>query len=259
MLDYILPPHKAKSIDVTWHTVGPTPMAAKKYAPQGMTFINGDLIMAESWNDTKTVLYVLRGDESGYQVISQVEMPPEAVHTSGLEWDGVYLWAVDFVSNRLYKINWQNSIDSGSVDVLDSCATGLKGSGSIARLRIDDTEVVAISDFMNTGRTYFVPTAKAFDDKGIPEKSIASYRNAYFVQGLMAKDGYLYETTNSLGLDVIYKIDTKLAIESEDYSNAVVARYEGPSKMIEDLAFDGTNWWTSDESSYSLYTTKGIE
>ena len=259
MYDYIFPPGGAEHVEISWQEVGDSPEARLRYTPQGITYIDGSLVLAESWNDKKNVLYVLRADVGGYSIVKRLDMPSEAVHTSGLEWDGEYLWAVDYVSNILYKIDWGSSARTGTVKVVDSCPTGLNGTGSVARLRLGGEEMVVVSDFMNTGRTYFVPLDKAFDEGDIPGKSAASYKNAYFVQGLTAKGGYLYESANILGSDLVYKIDPLAAIKADDYSEAIIARYSGPSKMIEDLAFDGQRLWTSDEHSFKLYATDLIK
>lgn len=259
MLKYIMPPKKEKHVKVTWKSIGFTPRAYRKYAPQGMTFIDGDLVMAECWNDERQFLYVIRTDEDSYEVTRVIEMPSEAVHTGGLEWDGEFVWAVDYVSNTLYTLDWQATLETGVAQVVEQGETGLKGSGSLARLTLNDYDVVAVSCFMNTGRTYFVPVEKAFDGRSIEEKAIASYRNPVYVQGMMAYNGYLYEAANVLGKDIIYKIDPHMAIRAGDYSKGIVARYCAPSRMIEDIAFDGRRWWTSDESSYRIYVTDGID
>lgn len=259
MLKYILPPKKSKHVKVSWKAIGPTPKAHRKYAPQGMTFIDGDLVMAECWDDKQQFLYVIRTDGESYDVVKKIEMPSEAVHTGGLEWDGEFVWAVDYVSNKIYTIDWEKTLKSGVAVIVQECPTGHKGSGSLARLSLNDVDVVAVSYFMNSGRTFFVPIEDVFKSGTIEEKAVASYKNPVFVQGMMAYNGYLYEATNALGKDLIFKIDPHKAIEVGDYQAGIVARYCAPSKMIEDIAFDGKRWWTSDEYSYQIYMTEEID
>jgi len=83
-------------------------------------------------------------------------MPPEAVHTSGLTWDGDYLWAIDYVSHKIYKIDYEKSLSSGEAVVLERVDTGLNGSGSIAFFRYKGEKYLAVTDFMNSGYTYLV-------------------------------------------------------------------------------------------------------
>lgn len=259
MLKYIVPPKKHKHVKVRWKTIGYTPRAHRRYAPQGMTFIDGALVMAECWDDKRQLLYVIQADDNGYDVVRTIDMPSEAVHTGGLEWDGEHVWAVDYVSNKIYTIDWAATLESGVAQIINECETGLKGSGSLARMTLNDIDMVVISCFMNSGKTYFVPVDEAFGTGSIEDKAIASYKNPIYVQGMMAYNGCLYEAANALGKDLIFKIDPHLAIRAGDYSKGIVARYCAPSKMIEDIAFDGQRWWTSDESSYQIYVTDEID
>jgi hypothetical protein len=83
---------------VHWEDLGPTPLGEKRYTPQGLTWVDGRIVFANTWKNAKSRVY--RYAPEPMTLEGTFDMPDEAVHTSGLAWDGAHLWAVDYVSNR---------------------------------------------------------------------------------------------------------------------------------------------------------------
>ena len=69
-----------------WTDLGSVPEAESKYTPQGLTWVNGRLIFANSWKNTLSRVYEY--DPKSMHLMRQFDMPDGAVHTSGLAWDG---------------------------------------------------------------------------------------------------------------------------------------------------------------------------
>lgn len=86
---------------VTWKDKGLTPSGEKEFTPQGMTWVNGKIIFANSWDDTKSRVYEI--DPLTMEIKRFFDMPEGAVHTSGLAWDGSYLWTSDEYVFRFFK------------------------------------------------------------------------------------------------------------------------------------------------------------
>lgn len=258
-LGYVDPRDNLNAQECTWKDHFETPGKAKDHRPQGMTYIEIDgkkrLVLAVSENDQSGRFYVYEIKNGKLTLETKIPTPEDAVHTSGLDWDGTNLWAIDFKSHRIYKIDFRESLAEGSSVVTHSVDTGLTGSGSIALMPSWRNGYIAISDFRETGRTYLVPLADAFVEKPVPEKAEYSYKNGYFVQGMMFDGTHLFETNNHLGSAMIYQIDPDKTVDAKDFRAGVVGIFAAPGFMVEDIATDGETVWTTDERTFRLYST----
>ena len=189
-------------------------------------------------------------------LLRHFDMPEEAVHTSGLTHDGIHLWAVDYISNRAYCIDLEASLANGRVALVGSFNTTLKGTSACCMVPWQGLKCLAISDFMRSRQTIFVRPEQALKT-GTAENSIVfAYTNEGFSQGLAYWDGYLYESENKIGINTINKLDLDRLREAPHARKATVVQYPAPSKMVEDLVWDGNYVWTSDESVFRFFKGK---
>lgn len=180
-------------------------------------------------------------------------MPPKAVHASGLAWDGKYLWGVDHKSNRAYCIDLEPSLSKGAVKVIGSFDTTFKGTSACCIVPWQGNKYLAISDFMKTRRTIFVRMSDAVKAGTAKDAIDFDYKNEGFSQGLEFVDGFLYESENKLGRNIINKIDMEKLVKVRNSRQATVRQYRTPCRGIEDLAWDGKVMWTSDEFVFRFF------
>ena len=236
---------------LVWEERGPTPLGEKGYTPQGMTWVDGRILFANSWKNRKSRVYEIVPETMAIR--RYFDMPEEAVHTSGLAWDGEYLWGVDYVSNRGYCIDLEASLSAGRARVVGTFDSTLKGTSACCIVPWKDDRYLAISDFMRAGRTIFVRMRDAVREGTAAAAIDFEYRNEGFSQGLEYIDGFLYEAENKLGVDVINKIDMARLVETRDARKATVSQYRAPSRGVEDLAWSGKHLWTSDETVWRFF------
>lgn len=237
-----------------WEDLGPVPLREKRYTPQGMTWVDGRIVFANCWRNTRSRVY--RIDPDGMQIEAWFDMPSEAVHTSGLAYDGVDLWAVDFKSNRCYQIALDASYRQQRAEVLASFPTGLGGTSACCFVPVNGETLLAISDFRRTCRTFLVRHEAAMAAGEMAQHVVASYRNGGFSQGLEWDGRYLYESENRLGVDVLNELNLDLLLETGDAGRATRRQFAAPHRGVEDLAWDGHTMYTSDEVSFSFYRTE---
>jgi len=247
---YVYQP-KEKRATTQWKDLGPTPEGENKYTPQGMTYVDGHVIFANSWKNTKSRVYQI--DPETMEIRATFDMPEEAVHTSGLAYDGEHLWAVDYISNRCYKIDLQASLESGEPVVLGSFDTGLGGTSACCILTHKGKQLLAISDFMRTSRTYVVDHNRAIDEGRMEDSIVFSYINDGFSQGLEWDGEYLYESENRYSIDIVNQMEVAVLESEGSAQKATVRQFNAPSKGVEDLAFDGKVFYTSDETTFRFY------
>jgi hypothetical protein len=245
---------KDRRAGLSWEDLGPVPLGEKRYTPQGMTWVDGRIVFANCWQNTSSRVY--RIDPSDMRVEAWFDMPPAAVHTSGLAYDGADLWAVDFKSNRCYQIALAPSFQQQRAEVLSSFSTGLGGTSACCLVPVHHETVLAISDFRRTCRTFFVRHEAAAVAGSMADHVVASYRNGGFSQGLEWDGRYLYEAENRLGVDVMNELDLGLLLETADSRKATRRQYAAPHRGVEDLAWDGHAMYTSDEVSFRFYRTE---
>lgn len=232
-----------------WEDKGFTPDFNMEYKPQGLTFISKDLLFSYHMKNKGSKVFLISTDNMN--VKGSFNMPYDALHTSGLAWDGSFLWAVDYLSNKVYKIDVDSSLTSNKAKVISSFSTGLKGSSACTYLKLRGDGYIVISDFMNTGRIYFMNINKSLKKKR-PIYDF-SFIGAGFSQGLTTDGVYLYDSNGNIGVDKIYKIDIEKAILKGSYKYGIVSEFNAPNAMVEDLAYDGKYIWTSDESTFKFY------
>ena len=236
---------------VLWENKGPTPEGAKKFTPQGLTWVDGHLIFANTWKDTRSRVY--RINPTKMAIEGHFDMPSDARHTSGLAWDGKHIWAADYSSNQCYQIDLDASFVAGQARVVGAFPTGLRGTSACCIVRYEGRELLAISDFMNSRKSLFVDHINAIEKGTARESIVFSYRNEGYSQGLEFDGKFIYESENKLGYDVINKIAIDKLDFERDSVKATVRQYTAPYRGIEDLAWDGEAFWTTDERSFCFY------
>ena len=239
---------------LSWVDCGPTPLAERRYTPLGMTWADGHIFFANSWKNARSRVY--RIEPAGMQVKGYFDMPDEAVHTSGLAWDGRHLWAVDFVSNRVYALDPEASLAAGRASVVHSFSSTLAGTSACCVVPWDGKQLLAISDFRRSRKTLFVDAERAAATGSAAGCVVLEYENEGFSQGLECFGGFLFESENKLGKNVINKIDLAVLRATRRARTATIMQYEGPSWGIEDLAWDGEHLWTSDETTFRFYKAR---
>ena len=236
-----------------WVAVGSVPYAAEAYPPQGLTLWNGHLLLTNHWNDTRSELYQLDAETGA--VTATGALPPEAVHVSGLGWDGTHLWVLDHATDYLYRMD-PAALLRGEPAERGRWDTGLSGASALTVVTVDDTVYLALSDFLATSRTYLLLRDRVDDlaTTDVPSLATASYRNRGFSQGLTWDGTYLYEAVNALGTDRIEVLDVTDALRSGGTDPVRrLGSLAAPGPMVEDLATDGTHLWTTDERTFQLY------
>ncbi len=242
------------SKNINWIDKGPTPLGEKKYTPQGLTSVNGRLIFANTWKSTKSRVYEFDVEEM--TILRFFDMPDGANHTSGLAWDGKFLWAVDYISNKGYCIDLESSFQSGIVQLLGDFELMLKGTSACCIVNWKGKEYLAVSDFMNSRKTYFILRNEALKKGSVEGVIEFEYENEGFSQGLEFINGFLYESENKFGKSIINMIDMNKLEKTRNSKQSTIKQFLGPSWGIEDLAFDGEYLWTSDEVRYRFFKTK---
>jgi glutamine cyclotransferase len=240
--------------DIQWEDRGPTPLGENRYTPQGLTFAEGRLIFANCWRNTRSRVYEF--DPHTMECRRHFDMPAEAVHTSGLAWDGKRLWAVDHISNRGYCIDLEASLEGGVVQLIGSFDTTLRGTSACCLLPWEGPVRLAISDFRNSRRTIIIRHEEALATGTAQGTVEFSYRNEGFSQGLEYIEGFLFEAENKRGVDIINQLDPELLRKTATARTATIWQHHAPGRGVEDLAWDGARLWTSDEVSFRFYCGK---
>ena len=240
--------------DLAWNECGPTPLGEKGYTPQGLTWAGGRLIFANCWKNTRSRVYEF--DPESMECLRHFDMPEEAVHTSGLAWDGSRLWAVDYISNSGYCIDLEESLACGQAQLYGRFETTLRGTSACCLLPWDGRQVLAISDYRNSRRTMFIRPDEALAAGTAKDAIEFVYYNEGFSQGLEFIGGFLFEAENKRGCDRINQLDLKRLLETASARAATVWQYAAPNGGVEDLAWDGERLWTSDEVHFRFYCGK---
>jgi hypothetical protein len=236
---------------VSWEDRGPTPESSRRFTPQGLAWIGGRLIFANSWMNQRSRVYEI--NPATMLVQRWFDMPAESVHTSGLAWDGGPLWAVDYISNRCHAIELEASFAAGRAVTRGEFATTLAGTSACCVVPWRGERLLAISDYSRTRRTILVRPAESLAAGVAAGQIVFAYRNEGFSQGLEFARGSLFESENKFGGDVINELSVERLAATGDSRRATVAQHPAPGRGVEDLAWDGERMWTSDETVFRFF------
>jgi hypothetical protein len=230
--------------------MGPTPGANEGCIPQGLTWMNSRLLFSNTWHDTLARVYEI--DTAGMSVQRHFDMPGKAVHTSGLEWDGTWLWAVDYKSRKVYQIDAEQSLSLGRCVVVRSIDAPLRGPSACCVAGKGDSMKLLISDFLYSTRVLSMDIPV----QGHPFRQAGfhtAFHNNRFSQGLVCCDSVVYESENALFGSILFSRPFSISGGNLEFHKDRVTRWRLPLKGIEDLAFDGRYLWTSDEKTCRFY------
>ena len=236
-----------------WIYVGKVPFNDPKIKPQGIVFINSDeYLLSMHYNNKKTVIYLM--DSNTNLIMNSFDMPIEASHSSGLTLKDNELIVIDYNSNKLYILDLAASLTNSKAIVLNSFNTNIKGSSSCCFFEYENSKYLAVSDFMRTRYTYIIDYEKLITSNNYNNSIVIKYRNRGMSQGLVFKDGLIFESHNSiLGNSIIDVIPFSRVLGEEKIKKCHI---KTPLKGIEDLDFSGQYLWTTDEKKLDIYKFK---
>lgn len=239
---------RAKRPLVGWHAVGPTPLAEKRYPPQGLVYCRNKLLIAVHWNDTKCRIYEL--NPTTLEELRYFDMPDDAVHTGGLSYDEQDLWAVDYATNKAYRLDYEQSFESREASILGSFETSLKGTSACAIVPYEGKTYLAISDFKNSRETILVDVEKAEKSGSALNAIRCRYRNEGFSQGLTYDKGALFEVENKYPQAVVNHYHVADLFAQRD---AWRGQYLTPDRGAQDICSYEKGFWLSDAVTFQIY------
>ena len=252
---FFVNPPAAESLEIEWDSVALAPQADRNFPPQGLVAIDDWIVFSNHWQDTHSELFIL--DPTNGSVLQHASMPTEAKHIAGLAWDGTTLWAVDYGSGYLYRLDYARTFCEGTAAVMSRFDTGLEGASGLTSIVLGDVQYLAISDFLNMERTYVIRLDRVgeLESRSIPEIAEISYFNGGFSQGLAWDGTFLYDAVNFVGRDRIQIVDIGPALLGSAREAEILGYLPTPAADVEDLAVRNEELWTSDEGTYEIYRT----
>lgn len=167
------------------------------HIPQGFTNANDKLLLSAHNKDKSSHIYDIDLDKKIAKEL--FIMPLEASHTSGLCFDGVNLVATDYNSKKIYIVALEKSIVDGKAKIVRSFNSGLLGLSACDIVKHDKYgNILVVSDFRNTKKTYFLSYEKLKKTSSFEKSLLYSYTNNGFSQGVVVSKGKIYESGNSL-------------------------------------------------------------
>ena len=122
-------------------------------------------------------------------------MPDGARHTSGLALNGTYLIAVDYGAERVYRMDLEASLSSGTAEDVMSFDTTIRNASAAAFVSFGQREYLAITQHSYSAKTFLIDIKKARLAGTAVDSIVFTYRSASFSQGiafnLLSKSNFL--------------------------------------------------------------------
>ena len=211
------------------------PAANEGFSAQGLTWYEGKLLISGHFENLRSVVYEI--DPADGTILRSFDMPAEATHTSGIWWDGEFLWACDYNADKVFKLNLEESLETETASVVGSFESTLQGTSAVCIAEYEGERVLVLSDFAATASTYLIDFEGAIEDGTAEGHILGSYANGGASQGLLYVEDFLYECDNQV--NQLLKLDLEEAVTAGNYLDAVLESYTIPSASTQGVAWDG--------------------
>ncbi len=247
----IVQPIKMKKME--WIELFDVTKLNKDYVPQGIEVYKNYLLFTVHEKDKSSLLIVFKINNSKLDYLYKINFPPEATHVSDLSLYNNNLYAIDYASNNLYKIDIEKTINSKKLIVLSKIQTHLKRSGSIVVTNYNNEDVVFITQFILNKN---IDVYRLTDLSKKNKEPIISIDSKYFIQGLYKQNNKFLISSNKYAEDPIFICKYNSLLKEKTMNKKNILTINGPGRMIEDVVIYDGYIITSDEETYKIYITK---
>jgi len=239
--------------NIEWREVFTLSTLDKKYVAQGIEVYKDYLLYTVHKDDESSLLLVFKIKDGNLIYLFSSNFPEIATHVSDLSIYDNKLYAIDYASNNLYRINLDKTIQSKKLIIDKTVQTNLKRSGSIIITKYHGKTVALITQFILSNKilVYYLDDISNKD-----KKTIAKIDAKYYIQGLYEKDGLIYVSSNKLGIDPIFVIKKQDMFEKNSINLPSTVILASHGKMIEDIVVYKGYLITSDEEDNKIYISK---
>jgi len=243
-----------KTKKVTWQKLFDLRELNDKYIAQGVEIYKDYLLFSVHENDTKSHLIVFK-IISNTQIIHlfTTQFPREATHISDFSVYNNYLYAIDYATNNLYKIDIEDTIRNEKLKIKETHDTRLEKSGSIIVTQYNNETILFVSQFILNDK---ISGYKLESIVNKSKKPVLSIESKFFIQGLYKDEKYTYISSNMYGNDAIFIIDSLKLYEAKKIDKNNSLAINGPGMMIEDITIFDDYIITSDEETNAIYISK---
>lgn len=225
----------------------------ENYVPQGIEVYKDYLLFTVHEKDKSSLLIVFKIINNKLQYLFKTNFPKVATHVSDLSIYKNDLYAIDYASNNLYKIDIEKTINNKELAIKTTIQTNLKRSGSIVVTNYNNEDVIFITQFILNNN---IDVYKLNDLSKKDKKPLISIDSKYFIQGLYKYDNKFLISSNKYGIDPIFISNYTKMIKDKSITKSNTIAINGPGRMIEDIVIYNGHIITSDEESYKIYISK---
>lgn len=251
LMEIYRPLHAKK---IAWKEVFNLKKLDSAYVAQGIEVYKKYILYTVHKQDTASYLIVFKiKKDKNLEYLFKVPFPEIATHVSDLSVYKDFLYAIDYKSNNLYKINLPKMLKSQTLIIDKAFPTNIARSGSIIVTEYDGDDIIYISQFLlNKDIKVY-----KLDDIGNRDKQpILEIKSKYFIQGLYKHDRNIYISSNKNEIDPIFITNELILHKNKALQNDSTIAIEGPGVMIEDIAIYNDFLFTSDEKTNKIYISK---
>jgi len=238
---------------ITWNPIYDLSELDALYTAQGIEIYNDYLFFTVHKQDEESHLVVFKINNNKLSYIFTTSFPSVATHVSDLSVYKDFLYAIDYASNNLYKIDIEKTLKNKKLFIENTVHTNIPRSGSIVVTSYNNKDIIMVSQFIVD------KYIKVFNLDDLPnenKKPIFEIESKFFIQGLYNDNGNIYITSNTNQADPIFITPKSTLFETKTLTNKKTLSFEGPGNMIEDIVLYNNHIITSDEERNMIYISK---
>lgn len=242
---------RAKDNFVDFKIFQDTPGYKDEFPSQGIVVIDSKLIINNHHFDNESWIYEI--DINTREINRSFIMPLEANHVGGLCWDGQFLYAVDYNTNKVYQIDYHESFNTGNAVIMNEFDTTLEGASACGIILDREIPLLIISDFRNSSKTLIVDLNKSIKSGTAENNILYSYENESFSQGISYWNGLIFEVENKVFKSIVNIYDFNGIASQKLKKDFFIGQFLLPDRGGQDIYIDDKKVFLSDSVTFKIY------
>jgi len=125
------------------------------YHNGGIVAINNFILIVSTEENKESKLFIYKNNNDSIYFSKSLNLPSYLTQVKDIEFDGEYLYVIDDLLNKVYKLNLVKIINDDTFEIIEEYNTGFASSATLATVNFNNEKFIVINDYIYSGYLYF--------------------------------------------------------------------------------------------------------
>lgn len=210
-LDLIINKFESNAETIQWKAIDGF-HETENYRNRGIVAINNFILVVSTADNKESKLFIYKNENDKISFYKSLDLPSYLTQVKDIEFDGEYLYVIDDLLNKVYKLDLLKIMNEGVFDIVEEYSTGFASSATLATVDFNNEKFIVINDYIYSGYLYFCKSEFLTEGRTLKSQSSFKIKSEFYIKNLFCVGNDLYVLANKIGKDLIYKVDVAKAI-----------------------------------------------